>query len=102
MALLCLPGVCCAPRAARTLRAENWLTDNLSHFPRDTVFYAMARYYLLPGYDGAILAEIREEQDEMVKGQMYFYIGAQLAVLQRHATAQASLLEAESLLPPGF
>jgi len=81
---------------------ERWLTDNLSHFPRDTVFYSMARYYLLPANDGYVLAEIGQEQNATVRGQMYFYLGAQLVLLERHATAQAALLEAESELPPGF
>ncbi|MBU8912563.1 MAG: tetratricopeptide repeat protein [Spirochaetales bacterium] len=81
--------------------ADSWLTDNLPHFPRETVFYSMARYYLLPANDGYVLAEIRDEQNAAVRGQMYFYLGAQLALLDRHATAQAALLEAESALPPG-
>ena len=86
----------------RTEAAESWLTENLSHLPRETVFYSMARYYLLPTNDGYVLAEIGEEQNATVRGQMYFYLGAQLVLFDRHATAQAALLEAESSLPPGF
>ena len=86
----------------RNEAAESWLTENLSHLPRETVFYSVARYYLLPTNDGYVLAEIGEEQNATVRGQMYFYLGAQLVLLDRHATAQAALLEAESSLPPGF
>ncbi|MEE8441182.1 MAG: tetratricopeptide repeat protein [Spirochaetia bacterium] len=82
--------------------AERWLTESLSHFSRDTVFYSMARYYLLPTNDGYVLGEIGREQNVTVRGQMYFYLGAQLLLLDRHMTAQAALLEAESSLPPGF
>ena len=82
--------------------AESWLTDNLSHFPRDTVFYSMARYYLIPVNDGYVFSEIRQEQNATMRGRMYFYIGAHLALLDQHVTAQAALLEAESLLAPGF
>jgi tetratricopeptide (TPR) repeat protein len=88
--------------AGENSSADAWLTDNLSKFPRESVQYQMARYYLGPTNEGYIFAEISREQNNTVKGQMYFYIGAYLALVDRHATAQAALLEAEDLLSPGI
>ena len=86
----------------RPADATSWLNQELAQFPRESLYYQMARYYLLPTNDGYMLAEIGRERDDRVKGQMYFYLGAQLELLGRTSTAQASFLEAEDALPPGF
>jgi tetratricopeptide (TPR) repeat protein len=82
--------------------ADTWLNNNLSKLPRDSVYYQVARYYLFPTNEGYVLSEIRAEQNNTVKGQMYFYVGARLDLVDRVATAQATLLEAESLLGTGM
>jgi tetratricopeptide (TPR) repeat protein len=82
--------------------AREWLTAQLSQFPRESLHYQMARYYLLPTNEGYILGEISRSQENIVKGQMYFFLGAQLELLGRTETARASLLEAEDTLPPGI
>ena len=86
--------------AGKAAAANDWLTENLSKLPRDTVYYSVARYYLTPSTEGSTMATIGAERNDTVKGQMYFYLGAQLALLGRDATAQAALLEAEELLSP--
>ncbi len=86
----------------RESAANDWVSEHLAQFPRDSLYYTMARYYLLPGNEGYVLAEINQEQDDVVKGQMYFYLAAQLELLGRTETARAAFLEAEDTLSPGF
>jgi tetratricopeptide (TPR) repeat protein len=82
--------------------AREFVEDIVNDAPRDSLAYDTLRYYLQPGNEGYVLAEIQASTDDVKKGQMYFYVGAQLELLGRVRTAQASYLQTEDLLQPGF
>ena len=82
-------------------RADDYLEGIVNTAPRDSLAYDVMRYYLQPANESFVLNEVQSSQDELVKGQMYFYVGAQLELLDRVRTAQASYIQAEDLLQPG-
>ena len=82
--------------------ATAFLNSIVSTVPRDTLDFEMIRYYLQPANEGLIMNRLREATDRTLRARMYFYLGAQLELLGRTRTAQASLMEAETNLPPGF
>ena len=86
----------------REEEAAEFLEDLLPSVPRDSLYWDMIRYYLQPRNEGYVMSRIREETDETIQAQMYFYAGAQLELLGRVQTAQAAYLEAEDRLQPGF
>jgi tetratricopeptide (TPR) repeat protein len=88
--------------ARRDVEAADYLNGIVNSAPRDSLYYHMMRYYLQPAHEGLVMTKLRESTDETLKAQMYFYLGAQLELLGKPQTAQASFLEAESELRPGF
>ncbi|MFW5743179.1 MAG: tetratricopeptide repeat protein [Spirochaetota bacterium] len=88
--------------ARRDRESTDFLNGIVNTISRDSLYYDMMRYYLQPGNEGYVMSEIRASTDDTLKAQMYFYLGAQLELLGRIETAQASFLEAEEGLQPGF
>ncbi|TFH06494.1 MAG: tetratricopeptide repeat protein, partial [Spirochaetales bacterium] len=82
--------------------SERYLLEIVNTIPRDMIHYDMVRYYLAPGHETYVMAQVQAETNKLLKGQMYFYLGAQMELLGRIQTAQAAFLEAENLLQPGF
>lgn len=81
---------------------RDFVEDRLADFPRDSLFYTLARYYILPGNEGYVTQAIRAETHVVPRGQGYFYVGAQLDLIDRPETARATFLEAEDSLPVGI
>ena len=81
---------------------RDYVEERLSHFPRESIFYPLARYYLLPGNEGAVTQAIQAEERNIPNGQAYYYLGAQLELIDRPETARATFLAAEDALSPGM
>ncbi len=86
----------------REREARDYLNEIVNTAPRDSLAYQMMRYYIQPANEGLVMTAVRDSTDRTRKGQMYFYLGAQLELLGRIQTAQAAFLEAEEILQPGF
>ena len=82
--------------------AAGLLNGIINDVPRDSLYYEMMRYYVQPANESLVMSRIRESTDRTLRARMYFYLGAQLELLGRVQTAQASFLEAEERLQPGF
>ena len=82
--------------------AVRYLQDILGRVPRDSLYYHVVRYYIQPSTETLVLSQLREERDATMKARMYFFVGAQLELLGRTQTAQASFMHTEAELQPGF
>ncbi len=88
--------------ADRNREAVGFLNGIINTVPRDSLYYEMMRYYVQAAGESLVITRLRDSTDRTLRARMYFYLGARLELLGRVQTAQASFLEAEEKLQPGF
>ena len=86
----------------RERESQTFLNGIVNDVARDSLYYHVIRYYLQPGYEALVLTQLRDSTDRVLRARMHFYVGAQLELLGRVQTAQASFREAEDRLAPGY
>ncbi|KGE71575.1 tetratricopeptide repeat protein [Spirochaeta lutea] len=70
-------------------RLEEWA----ARFDREGLFYAIVRYFLSPGYDGAVIQAVQGHTKPLERAQGQVYLGAFFLLEGKTATALALLSE---------
>lgn len=81
-------------RDARGVQQTNrQLEEWAASFDREGLFYAIARYFLTPGYDGAVIQAVQGHTKPLERAQGQVYLGAFFLLEGKTATALALLSE---------
>jgi len=92
----------CYKNANKEKAAADYLQARLGDFPRDSLFYHMARFYLLPSSDLFIVQQVNLEKNKTLKARMLFYIAAQYKLQDKRSLAMKYFLEASEQKTSGF
>lgn len=76
--------------AGRNEEAQEFLEDAVREFPRESLYYEMARFLFRPTYDAQIRQLIRAEDNKLLQSQLYFYLGWQYELNGNPASARAA------------
>lgn len=74
----------------RDEEARQFLEEAAAELPRDSLYYEMAKFLLRPHYDARIRQLLQNEQNELLQGQLYFYLGWQYELNGSPASARAA------------
>ncbi|MCG8480291.1 MAG: hypothetical protein MI724_14440, partial [Spirochaetales bacterium] len=74
-------------------RSRDFLEDAAVQFPRPSLWYDMARFYIDGGFDGRIIRAVQDEDDLLLRTRMQFYLAGQYEVLGSVASARSLYLE---------
>ncbi len=75
--------------------ARGYLNSILNQLPRDTLYYEMARFYITPTVDGRLLRRIEQENNRMIKAQMFFLMGGHYELSRQNRLARTVYLQVE-------
>ena len=92
----------CYKNAGDEKTAGDYLQGCLDAFPRDSLFYHMARFYLLPASDLFIVQQVNQEKNKSLKARMLFYLAAQYKLQDKGSLARRYFLEASEAKTSGF
>jgi hypothetical protein len=92
----------CYRRAGREKDAADYLKSTIDAMPRESLFYQMGRYYLLPSSDALVFRYVTAEKDKTMRTRMLFYLAAQYLLQDKTSLAQKYLLEVGDLKVPGL
>ena len=80
--------------------ARNYLNSIVNRLPRDTLYYDMARFYITPNVDSRLLRQIEQEDNRLIKAQMYFLMGGHYELRDQQRLARTVYLQVEDLKLP--
>jgi len=82
-------------KAGREEEARSYIERILPEIPRDTLYYDMARYYVQPHGDSALLRKVERSEDRIVKAQLLFHLGALYEIEGEQRLAQTMFVEVQ-------
>lgn len=73
--------------AGRETESREYIEDAAASFPRPSIYWELARYYISPSYEGRIIQEITNEEERILQIRGKFFLAAHMELLGRTRSA---------------
>lgn len=73
--------------AGREAESREYIEDQAATFPRPSLYWEIARYYITPSYEGRVIQEVTEEESRVLQVRGKFFLAAHMELLGRRRSA---------------
>lgn len=73
--------------AGREAESREYIEDQSASFPRPSIYWEIARYYITPSYEGRVIQEVADEEERVLQVRGKFFLAAQMELLGRTRSA---------------
>jgi len=73
--------------AGREAESREYIEDQAASFPRPSIYWEIARYYITPSYEGRVIQEVNTEEERALQVRGKFFLAARMELLGRTRSA---------------